>query len=65
VEVAADANFTKPVFTATVVHDPAPQKLASVVVTPPLDFGRIYTWRVTARNDFGTVVSAPRHFRVD
>ena len=65
VEVAHDSAFRNPVFTTTVPRD---AKLtgpnASVKVTPPLAGHRNYYWRVTARNDFGAVVSEIRAFTV-
>jgi hypothetical protein len=65
VEIATDNAFTKPVFTATVVRDTKLQDpTASVKVTPPLRGNTRYRWRVTARNDFGTVVSETRGFRI-
>jgi hypothetical protein len=65
VEVAHDSAFTQPVFTATVPRDShlvGPN--ASVQVTPPLAGHKRYFWRVTARNDFGAVVSEVREFAV-
>jgi glucose/arabinose dehydrogenase len=65
VEVAHDSAFRNPVFTTTVPRDSTivgPN--ASVKVTPPLAGHRNYYWRVTARNDFGDVVSEIRAFTV-
>jgi hypothetical protein len=58
VEIAGDAEFTKPLYTATVTGAP------TVTVGQDLPFGRHCFWRVTARNDYGTVVSSTRSFVV-
>jgi glucose/arabinose dehydrogenase len=66
VEVATDATFAEPVFTATVLRgDSLAIRRESVRVDPALESGRHYRWRVTARNDFGTATSATRGFRVE
>ena len=58
VEVAKDADFNYPLFTATVTGTP------TVAVDHDLPLGRLCYWRVTARNEYGTNVSATSNFKV-
>jgi len=66
IEVVTDATDAEPVFTATVMRSgTSVEKTASVQVTAPLVSGRLYRWRVTARNDFGARASDIREFRFE
>jgi hypothetical protein len=66
VEVVTDATDAEPVFTATVLRSgTSVERTASVQVTAPLVSGRLYRWRVTARNDFGARTSDFRGFRFE
>ena len=56
VELAADASFTAPLFSATTAD-------TSIIVSPALDTGTVYHWRVTARNACDVEVSAVASFR--
>jgi glucose/arabinose dehydrogenase len=58
VEVAKDADFNFPLFTATVTG------LPTVTVDHDLPLNRLCYWRVTARNEFGFNVSETRNFKV-
>jgi glucose/arabinose dehydrogenase/PKD repeat protein len=71
VEVATDATFATPVFSATVTPsassgNPAGSSVppaATVQVSTDLHQG-VWLWRVTASNDYGSTVSGPHGFRV-
>jgi PKD repeat protein len=66
VEVGTDATDAEPVFTATVLRSGTLlETTASVQITAPLVSGRLYRWRVTARNDFGVRASDIRGFRFE
>jgi hypothetical protein len=58
VEIARDEGFNHPSFIATVTGTP------TVTVDHVLPLGKRCYWRVTARNDYGTLVSETRVFMV-
>ncbi len=65
IEVVLDSAFAEPVFTATLIRDATiVGKTASIQCTTPLQSGQRYRWRVTARNNYGSITSPSRAFRM-
>jgi hypothetical protein len=65
VEVVLDSAFSEPVFTTTVTREPGSvSPTESVQVGTPLQSGQRYRWRVTARNNYGSITSPSRAFRM-
>jgi glucose/arabinose dehydrogenase/PKD repeat protein len=65
VEVATDATFANPVFTATVMRSTKTVgTTASVQCTTPLQSGKSYSWRVSSRDAFGSITTPTRAFHV-
>src|SRR5262249_23089718 len=64
VEVGLDGSLDTPVFTAPVFRGPSLAQHQRVQVARALLSAHSYRWRVTARNDFGTVTAPAQNFHV-